>query len=46
MEAVIVMCETTERPEAVAADTAELVETVTGRIVRECQRLLHESDSY
>jgi UDP-N-acetylglucosamine 2-epimerase (non-hydrolysing) len=43
---VLVMRETTERPEGIAAGTARLVGTDTGRIVREMGRLLDEPAAY
>jgi len=43
---VLVMRDTTERPEAVAAGTVVLVGTDTKKIVRECNRLLDESGHY
>jgi len=43
---VLVMRETTERPEAVAAGTVKLVGTSREAIVRECERLLTDSDAY
>ncbi|MFD3809459.1 non-hydrolyzing UDP-N-acetylglucosamine 2-epimerase [Rhodococcus sp. NPDC058639] len=43
---VIVMRETTERPEAVAAGTVELVGTDEHRIVRAVSRLLTDHDAY
>lgn len=43
---VVVMRETTERPEAVAAGTVELVGTDEHRIVRAVSRLLTDSDAY
>jgi UDP-N-acetylglucosamine 2-epimerase (non-hydrolysing) len=43
---VLVMRETTERPEAVTAGTVVLVGTDTRRIVTETLRLLHDSDAY
>ncbi|OAN66746.1 UDP-N-acetylglucosamine 2-epimerase [Sphingomonas sp. TDK1] len=43
---VLVMRETTERPEGVAAGTARLVGTDTDRIVREVRRLLDEPEAY
>ena len=43
---VLVMRETTERPEGVAAGTARLVGTDTGRIVAEATRLLEDAAAY
>lgn len=43
---VLVMRDTTERPEAVAAGTVILVGTDRTKIVTECQRLLNEPDRY
>ena len=43
---VLVMRETTERPEAVEAGTAKLVGTDCGRIVREAARLLDDAAAY
>ena len=43
---VLVMRETTERPEAVAAGTVKLVGTSRDAIVRECGHLLTDSDAY
>ncbi|MGQ4276490.1 non-hydrolyzing UDP-N-acetylglucosamine 2-epimerase [Pseudidiomarina sp. E22-M8] len=43
---VLVMRDTTERPEAVAAGTVKLVGTDSAMIVRETQRLLDDSDYY
>ena len=43
---VLVMRETTERPEGVEAGTARLVGTDTARIVEETRRLLHDADHY
>ena len=43
---VLVMRETTERPEAVAAGTVKLVGTSREAIVRECERLLTDADAY
>ena len=43
---VLVMRETTERPEGVKAGTARLVGTDPGRIVAETQRLLDDSGAY
>ena len=43
---VLVMRETTERPEGVEAGTARLVGTNPERIVREATRLLDDSDAY
>lgn len=43
---VLVMRDTTERPEAVAAGTVLLVGTATDSIVREASRLLTDSDAY
>ncbi len=43
---VLVMRETTERPEAVAAGTVKLVGTSRDEIVRQCERLLTDSDAY
>ena len=43
---VLVLRETTERPEAVAAGTVLLVGTDTGRIVRETERLLDDEAAY
>jgi UDP-N-acetylglucosamine 2-epimerase (non-hydrolysing) len=43
---VLVMRETTERPEAVASGTAKLVGTSTERILREVDRLIIDSDAY
>jgi len=42
----LVMRETTERPEAVAAGTSRLVGTKTETIVREARRLLDDPDAY
>lgn len=42
----LVMRETTERPEAVAAGTARLVGTDRARIVAEAERLLHDEKAY
>ena len=43
---VLVMRETTERPEGVAAGTARLVGTESDTIVRECLRLLDDKAAY
>lgn len=43
---VLVMRETTERPEAVAAGTVKLVGTSREAIVRECERLLTDTEAY
>ncbi len=43
---VLVMRETTERPEAVTAGTVRLVGTDEGRIVRETEKLLDDPDEY
>jgi UDP-N-acetylglucosamine 2-epimerase (non-hydrolysing) len=43
---VLVMRETTERPEGVAAGTARLVGTDADRIVAETERLLDEAEAY
>ena len=43
---VLVMRETTERPEAVEAGTVRLVGTDRGRIVEEATRLLDDQDAY
>lgn len=43
---VLVMRDTTERPEAVAAGTVKLVGTETANIVRELNRLLTDTDAY
>ena len=43
---VLVMRETTERPEGVAAGTAKLVGTDAARIVAEANRLLDDNDAY
>lgn len=43
---VLVMRDTTERPEAVAAGTVRLVGTDTQAIVREANRLLDDADAY
>ncbi|MGI8943789.1 MAG: non-hydrolyzing UDP-N-acetylglucosamine 2-epimerase [Qipengyuania sp.] len=43
---VLVMRETTERPEGIAAGTAKLVGTDTGTIVREVERLLDDPQAY
>ena len=43
---VLVMRETTERPEAIEAGTARLVGTDTARIKREVARLLDDADAY
>ncbi|MDQ2800056.1 MAG: UDP-N-acetylglucosamine 2-epimerase (non-hydrolyzing) [Armatimonadota bacterium] len=43
---VLVLRETTERPEGVAAGTAKLVGTDTERIVAEASRLLSDSEAY
>lgn len=43
---VLVMRDTTERPEAVAAGTVKLVGTDTNNIVRELNRLLLDKDAY
>ena len=43
---VLVMRDTTERPEAVEAGTVKLVGTDTSLIVREAQMLLHKKDVY
>jgi UDP-N-acetylglucosamine 2-epimerase (non-hydrolysing) len=43
---VLVMRETTERPEAVTAGTAKLVGTDRSRIVRETERLLSDKNAY
>ncbi|MNB96479.1 UDP-N-acetylglucosamine 2-epimerase [compost metagenome] len=40
------MCDTTERPEAVAAGTVKLVGTETSNIVRELTRLIVDQDAY
>lgn len=43
---VLVLRETTERPEGVAAGTLKLVGTETGRIVAEASRLLEDASAY
>jgi len=43
---VLVLRDTTERPEGVAAGTARLVGTSSGRIVEEAERLLHDPAAY
>jgi UDP-N-acetylglucosamine 2-epimerase (non-hydrolysing) len=43
---VLVMRETTERPEGVEAGTARLVGTDAGRIVAEAERLLDDEAAY
>ena len=43
---VLVMRETTERPEAIDAGTARLVGTDPDAIVREARRLLEDDDAY
>ena len=43
---VLVMRDTTERPEAVRAGTVRLVGTDTGRIVAEVSRLLNDEEAY
>ena len=43
---VLVMRDTTERPEAVEAGTVLLVGTTTGRIVEQTEALLHDRDLY
>jgi len=43
---VLVMRETTERPEAIEAGTAKLVGTDTATIVAEAERLLHDQAAY
>ncbi len=43
---VLVMRQTTERPEAIEAGTAKLVGTDTETILREAERLLHDQDAY
>jgi UDP-N-acetylglucosamine 2-epimerase (non-hydrolysing) len=43
---VLVMRETTERPEGVEAGTAKLVGTDAGRIVAEAEKLLDDPDAY
>ena len=43
---VLVMRETTERPEGIAAGTAKLVGTDADRIVAEVERLLDDADAY
>lgn len=43
---VLVMRETTERPEAVQSGTVRLVGTDPARIVRECSRLLDDAQAY
>jgi len=43
---VLVMRDTTERPEAVSAGTVKLVGTNRGRIVEECSRLLDDDAHY
>lgn len=43
---VLVMRETTERPEAIAAGTVLLVGTDSGKIVRETARLLNDTKAY
>ena len=43
---VLVMRDTTERPEGVEAGTARLVGTARDRIVGEAERLLHDPDAY
>lgn len=43
---VLVMRDTTERPEAVKAGTVQLVGTDQQRIVAEVNRLLHDADAY
>ena len=42
----LVMRETTERPEAIAAGTARLVGTDRARIVAEAERLINDQDAY
>lgn len=43
---VLVMRETTERPEGIAAGTARLVGTQSNRIVSEVERLLNDEEAY
>lgn len=43
---VLVLRETTERPEGVAAGTLKLVGTETSHIIAEAKRLLHEESAY
>jgi UDP-N-acetylglucosamine 2-epimerase (non-hydrolysing) len=43
---VLVMRDTTERPEAVEAGTARLVGTDTGTLIREVRHLLHDKNAY
>ncbi len=43
---VLVMRETTERPEAVTAGTVRLIGTDSRRIVAEVMRLLHDENEY
>ena len=43
---VLVLREVTERPEAVAAGTVQLVGTDTQKIIAECERLLNDEDYY
>ncbi len=43
---VLVMRDTTERPEAVNAGTVILVGTDTSKIINECEELLHKSEKY
>ena len=43
---VLVMRETTERPEGISAGTARLVGTNRSRIVEETERLLHDAGAY
>ena len=43
---VLVMRNTTERPEAVEAGTVILVGTDKPKIISECERLLHDSEAY
>jgi UDP-N-acetylglucosamine 2-epimerase (non-hydrolysing) len=43
---VLVMRDTTERPEAVEAGTVRLVETDTARILGETTRLLDDAEAY
>jgi len=43
---VLVMRDTTERPEAIEAGTVKLVGTDTELIIKEAQRLLHDKEAY
>ncbi|WP_208607890.1 UDP-N-acetylglucosamine 2-epimerase, partial [Paraburkholderia ginsengiterrae] len=43
---VLVMRETTDRPEAITAGTVRLIDTASRRIVAEVMRLLHDQYAY